>query len=167
MENFKRLKDLDVLPIKLENKFGCKEVDSIHRKINDIIYFFNFFFITESARKFLLDIITECGTELKKINEPLAKASSSRKKELREKLLNYYNIILHYSPPSDNDTNVQASVVKMNKMVVAQFLKDKQEGLDDEKVINWLRKIKYFAKVYQPTDSLIMVNNELLANFKL
>lgn len=167
MESFKRLKDLNVLPIKLENKFGCKEVDSIHRKINDIIYFFNFFFITEGARTFLLNTIKECGTELNSINESLAKASSSRKKELREKLLNYYNIILHYSPPSSNDINVITSVEKMNKMVVAQYLKDKKDGMDEEKIFKWLRKIKWFSNAYQTTDGLKSVNNELLANFKL
>ena len=169
MEILKRLKDLDVNPIHLENKYGCKEVDAILRKCNDLLYMFNLLYITESARLYLLDQIESFGKELNNVSQSMAKVSSSRKDELRKKLVDVYKKIRAYYPElSENDVNCISIVGKMNSMLTGQFLKEKKEkGLSDEMVFEWLKKIKTFSKCYDLSNNLKGVNIECLKWFSV
>lgn len=163
----KRLKDLGILPIKLDSKYGNKDIDSILHKANDLLYFFNLMYITDTAKSYILTQIKILGTDLKNVNMQMAQKSSSRKDELRAKLLDVYSKLNGYYPPSDNDINVVNAVDRMNRMQVAMYLKEKKEGLDDEKKFEWISKIKMFSKAYDVDKSLTSVMNELLDSFRL
>ena len=163
----KRLKDLGINPIKLENKNGNKEIDNILHKANDLLFFFNLLYITDTAKTYIQSQIKILGTDLKNVSMSMAQKSSSRKEELRTKLLDIYQKLNSYYPPSDNDINVVGIVEKMNRMQVAMFLKEKKEGLDNEKKFEWLRKIQMFSNAYDVSDGLKSVNNEILGSFKI
>ena len=163
----KRLKDLGINSIKLDSKYGNKEIDNILHKANDLLYFFNLLYITETAKSYILAQIKILGTELKNVSMSMAQKLSSRKDELRTKLLDIYQKLNSYNPPSDNDINVVVIVEKMNRMQVAMFLKEKKEGLDNEKKFEWLRKIQMFSNAYDVSDGLKSVNNEILGSFKI
>lgn len=163
----KRLKDLGINPIKLDSKYGNKEIDNVLHKANDLLYFFNLLYITETAKVYIQSQIKILGTDLKNVSISLAQKSSSRKEELRTKLLDIYQKLNSYYPPSDNDINVVGIVEKMNRMQVAMFLKEKKEGLDNEKKFEWLRKIQMFSNAYDTSDGLKSVNNEILNSFKI
>lgn len=163
----KRLKDLGINPIKLDNKYGNKEIDNILHKANDLLYFFNLLYTTETAKTYIQSQIKILGTDLKNVSMSMAQKSSSRKEELRTKLLDIYQKLNSYNPPSDNDINVIGTVEKMNRMQVAMFLKEKKEGLDNEKKFEWLRKIQMFSNAYDVSDGLKSVNNEILGSFKI
>ena len=163
----KRLKDLGVNPIKLDNKYGNKEIDNILHKANDLLFFFNLLYITDTAKTYIQSQIKILGTDLKNVSMSMAQKSSSRKEELRTKLLDIYQKLNGYYPPSDNDINVVSIVEKMNRMQVAMFLKEKKEGLDNEKKFEWLRKIQMFSNAYDVSDGLKSVNNEILDSFKI
>lgn len=163
----KRLKDLGILPIKLENKNGNKDIDNILHKANDLLFFFNLLYITDTAKTYIQSQIKILGTDLKNVSMSMAQKSSSRKEELRTKLLDIYQKLNSYNPPSDNDINVVGTVEKMNRMQVAMFLKEKKEGLDNEKKFEWLRKIQMFSNAYDVSDGLKSVNNEILNSFKI
>lgn len=163
----KRLKDLGVNPIKLDSKYGNKEIDNILHKANDLLYFFNLLYITDTAKTYIQFQIKILGTDLKNVSMSMAQKSSSRKEELRTKLLDIYQKLNSYNPPSDNDINVVGTVEKMNRMQVAMFLKEKKEGLDNEKKFEWLRKIQMFSNAYDVSDGLKSVNNEILNSFKI
>lgn len=163
----KRLKDLGINPIKLDNKYGNKEIDNILHKANDLLYFFNLLYITDTAKTYIQSQIKVLGTDLKNVSMSMAQKSSSRKEELRTKLLDIYQKLNSYNPPSDNDINVVGIVEKMNRMQVAMFLKEKKEGLDSEKKFEWLRKIQMFSNAYDVSDELKSVNNEILGSFKI
>ena len=163
----KRLKDLGINPIKLDSKYGNKEIDNILHKANDLLYFFNLLYITDTAKTYIQSQIKILGTDLKNVSMSLTQKSSSRKEELRTKLLDIYQKLNSYYPPSDNDINVVGVVEKMNRMQVAMFLKEKKEGLDNEKKFEWLRKIQMFSNAYDVSDGLKSVNNEILGSFKI
>lgn len=163
----KRLKDLGINPIKLDNKYGNKEIDNILHKANDLLYFFNLLYITDTAKTYIQSQIKVLGTDLKNVSMSIVQKSSSRKDELRTKLLDIYQKLNSYNPPSDNDINVVGIVEKMNRMQVAMFLKEKKEGLDNEKKFEWLRKIQMFSNAYDVSDGLKSVNNEILGSFKI
>lgn len=163
----KRLKDLGINPIKLDSKYGNKEIDNILHKANDLLYFFNLLYITDTAKTYIQSQIKILGTDLKNVSMSMAQKSSSRKEELRTKLLDIYQKLNGYYPPSDNDINVVGIVEKMNRMQVAMFLKEKKEGLDNEKKFEWLRKIQMFSNAYDVSDGLKSVNNEILNSFKI
>ena len=163
----KRLKDLGINPIKLDSKYGNNEIDNILHKANDLLYFFNLLYITETAKAYIQSQIKILGTDLKNVSMSMAQKSSSRKEELRTKLLDIYQKLNSYYPPSDNDINVVDIVEKMNRMQVAMFLKEKKEGLDNEKKFEWLRKIQMFSNAYDVSDGLKSVNNEILGSFKI
>lgn len=163
----KRLKDLGINPIKLDSKYGNKEIDNILHKANNLLYFFNLLYITDTAKAYIQSQIKILGTELNGISMSMAQKSSSRKDELRTKLLYIYQKLNSYYPPSDNDINVIGIVEKMNRMQVAMFLKEKKEGLDNEKKFEWLRKIQMFSNAYDVSDGLKSVNNEILDSFKI
>lgn len=163
----KRLKDLGINPIKLDNKYGNKEIDNILHKANDLLFFFNLLYITDTAKTYIQSKIKILGTDLKNVSMSMAQKSSSRKEELRTKLLDIYQKLNGYYPPSDNDINVVSIVEKMNRMQVAMFLKEKKEGLDNEKKFEWLRKIQMFSNAYDVSDGLKSVNNEILDSFKI
>lgn len=163
----KRLKDLGINPIKLDSKYGNKEIDNILHKANDLLYFFNLLYITDIAKTYIQSQIKILGTDLKNVSMSMAQKSSSRKEELRTKLLDIYQKLNSYNPPSDNDINVVSIVEKMNRMQVAMFLKEKKEGLDNEKKFEWLRKIQMFSNAYDVSDGLKSVNNEILDSFKI
>jgi len=163
----KRLKDLGINPIKLENKYGNKEVDDILHKANDLLFFFNLLYITETAKAYIQSQIKILGTDLKNINIQMAQKSSSRKDELRAKLLDIYQKLNSYYPPSDNDIYVVGIVEKMNRMKVAMYIKEKKEGLDDEKKFEWIRKIQMFSKAYDISDGLKSVNKEILDSYRI
>lgn len=163
----KRLKDLGINPIKLDSKYGNKEIDNILHKANDLLFFFNLLYITDTAKTYIQSHIKILGTDLKNVSMSLAQKSSSRKEELRTKLLDIYQKLNSYNPPSDNDINVVGIVEKMNRMQVAMFLKEKKEGLDNEKKFEWLRKIQMFSNAYDVSDGLKSVNNEILGSFKI
>lgn len=163
----KRLKDLGINPIKLDSKYGNKEIDNILHKANDLLFFFNLLYITDTAKTYIQSQIKILGTDLKNVSMSLSQKSSSRKEELRTKLLDIYQKLNSYNPPSDNDINVVGIVEKMNRMQVAMFLKEKKEGLDNEKKFEWLRKIQMFSNAYDVSDGLKSVNNEILGSFKI
>lgn len=163
----KRLKDLGINPIKLDSKYGNKEIDNILHKANDLLFFFNLLYITDTAKAYIQSQIKVLGTDLKNVSMSMAQKSSSRKEELRTKLLDIYQKLNSYNPPSDNDINVVSIVEKMNRMQVAMFLKEKKEGLDNEKKFEWLRKIQMFSAAYDVSDGLKSVNNEILGSFKI
>ena len=163
----KRLKDLGINPIKLDSKYGNKEIDTILHKANDLLFFFNLLYITDTAKTYIQSQIKILGTDLKNVSMSLAQKSSSRKEELRTKLLDIYQKLNSYNPPSDNDINVIGIVEKMNRMQVAMFLKEKKEGLDNEKKFEWLRKTQMFSNAYDVSDGLKSVNNEILGSFKI
>ena len=163
----KRLKDLGINPIKLDSKYGNKEIDNILHKANDLLFFFNLLYITDTAKTYIQSQIKILGTDLKNVSMSLSQKSSSRKEELRTKLLDIYQKLNSYNPPSDNDINVVGIVEKMNRMQVAIFLKEKKEGLDNEKKFEWLRKIQMFSNAYDVSDGMKSVNNEILGSFKI
>lgn len=163
----KRLKDFGINPIKLDSKYGNKEIDNILHKANDLLYFFNLLYITDTAKTYIQSQIKVLGTDLKNVSMSIVQKSSSRKEELRTKLLDIYQKLNSYYPPSDNDINVVGIVEKMNRMQVAMFLKEKKEGLDNEKKFEWLRKIQMFSNAYDVSDGLKSVNNEILGSFKI
>ena len=163
----KRLKDLGINPIKLDSKYGNKEIDNILHKANDLLFFFNLLYITDTAKTYIQSQIKVLGTDLKNVSMSMAQKSSSRKDELRTKLLDIYQKLNSYNPPSDNDINVVSIVEKMNRMQVAMFLKEKKEGLDNEKKFEWLRKIQMFSNAYDVSDGLKSVNDEILGSFKI
>lgn len=163
----KRLKDLGINPIKLDSKYGNKEIDNILHKANDLLFFFNLLYITDTAKTYIQSQIKVLGTDLKNVSMSITQKSSSRKEELRTKLLDIYQKLNSYNPPSDNDINVVGTVEKMNRMQVAMFLKEKKEGLDNEKKFEWLRKIQMFSNAYDVSDGLKSVNNEILGSFKI
>lgn len=163
----KRLKDLGINPIKLDSKYGNKEIDNILHKANGLLFFFNLLYITDTAKAYIQSQIKVLGTDLKNVSISMAQKSSSRKDELRTKLLDIYQKLNSYNPPSDNDINVVGIVEKMNRMQVAMFLKEKKEGLDNEKKFEWLRKIQMFSNAYDVSDGLKSVNMEILDSFKI
>ena len=163
----KRLKDLGINPIKLDSKYGNNEIDNILHKANDLLYFFNLLYITDTAKTYIQSQIKILGTDLKNVSMSLSQKSSSRKEELRTKLLDIYQKLNSYNPPSDNDINVVGIVEKMNRMQVAMFLKEKKEGLDNEKKFEWLRKIQMFSNAYDVSEGLKSVNKEILDSFKI
>ena len=164
----KRLKDLGILPIKLENKNDNKDIDSILHKANDLLYFFNLLYITETAKAYIQSQIKVLGTDLKNVSMSISQKSSSRKEELRTKLLDIYQKLNSYYPPSDNDINVVGIVEKMNRMQVAMYLKQKKEtNMTDEDKFEWLRKIQMFSKAYDVSDGLKSVNNEILNSYRI
>ena len=108
----KRLKDLGINPIKLDSKYGNKEIDNILHKANDLLFFFNLLYITDTAKTYIQSQIKILGTELKNVSISMAQKSSNRKEELRTKLLDIYQKLNSYYPPSDNDINVVGIVEK-------------------------------------------------------
>jgi hypothetical protein len=164
----KRLKDLGISPIKLDSKYGNKDIDNILHKANDLLFFFNLLYITETAKSYILTQIKVLGTDLKNVSMSMAQKSSSRKDELRAKLLDAYSKLNSYYPPSDNDINVVNAVEKMNRMQVAMYLKQKKESvMTDEDRFEWIRKIQMFSKAYDISDGLKSVNKEILDSYRI
>ena len=68
----------------------------------------------------------------------------------------------------EDDINWEACLIKMSKMKMSMFLKDKQENkLDDKTIYNWLTDNLYFTKVYGVTPQIKSIQDELLNHFKI
>lgn len=156
----KTLKEIGLPPIKLKNKYGDKNIDNILKEINELLYFFNYKYVNQTAKEYLLKMLIQFGIELKNIDQPLAKKSSSKKDELIEILRKYYTTLRIYYP--DEDIELEQ---KMSKMMVAQYIRHKKEGFKFRDYLDWLYNIKLFASLYTVTDSLRSVQNEIIKNF--
>ena len=155
-------KEIGLLPIKLKNKYGSKEIDNLQKEINELLYFFYFKYVNKTAKNYLLQMLIQFGIDLKNIDQPLAKKSSSKKDELIEILRKYYTTLKAYYP--DEDIELEQ---KMSKMVVSQYLKAKKEGFPFKDYLEWLYNIKLFASLYTVTDSLKSVQKEIIKNFEI
>ena len=66
-------KDIDVMPIKLVNKYSTKELNELYLKINELLYFYSTLYITPKTQAYLINKIVEYGKQLKNITWPMNK----------------------------------------------------------------------------------------------
>lgn len=152
-------KDIGIAPIKLENKYSTKELNEIHLKVNELLYFYSTLFITDKAKEYLLEKIVQLGNELKTIDWPLSKGK--RKEELRAKLGEVYKSLLNYKTNGDKD-RLYMIESNMNKYLTSRFLKDKNLLLTDDVAFKWIKIIRQFALTYRVDSNLVGVQNECL-----
>lgn len=157
-------KDIGIAPIKLENKYSTKELNQIHLKVNELLYFYSTLFITDKAKEYLLEKIVQLGNELKTIDWPLSKGK--RKEELRAKLGEVYKSLLNYKTNGDKD-RLYMIESNMNKYLTSRFLKDKKLLLTDDVAFKWIKIIRQFALTYRVDSNLVSVQNECLEWLKV
>lgn len=157
-------KDIGIAPIKLENKYSTKELNEIHLKVNELLYFYSTLFITDKAKEYLLEKIVQLGNELKSIVWPLSKGK--RKEEFRTKLGEIYKSLLDYKTNGDKD-RLYMIESNMNKYLTSRFLKDKNLLLTDDVAFKWIKIIRQFALTYRVDSNLVGVQNECLEWLKV
>ena len=163
--SFKLGKELGVLPLKFISKYSTKELEELIKEANDLLYFFSTLFITFEAKLFIQEKLIEIGTRLKDINWPIAKGK--RKEEFREKLLEIYSKVLRYSVTNDS-AYTRSIIDSMNSYLVSSFIYDKKtNGINEEMVFKWLKKIKLFSEVYAVKENLLSVQKECLDFWKI
>lgn len=161
---FKLGKDIDVTPIKLENKYSTKELNELYLMINELLYFYSTLYITPTTKSYLIDKIVEYGNQLKNITWPMNKGK--RKDELRTKLGVIYKSLLSYYP-NDTSDRIWSIEFNMNKYITSKFLKDKQNGMTDDIAFKYIKTIRQFATTYKVASNLISVQNECLDYLKV
>lgn len=161
---FKLGKDIDVTPIKLENKYSTKELNELYLKINELLYFYSTLYITPTTKTYLIDKIVEYGNQLKNITWPMNKGK--RKDELRTKLGVVYKSLSSYYP-NDTSDRIWSIEFNMNKYITSKFLKDKQNGMTDDIAFKYIKTIRQFATTYKVASNLISVQNECLDYLKV
>lgn len=160
-------KDINIIPIKLKNKNTTKELEEILYGVNDILYEFSYLYITNTAKEYIMNKLVEYGKQLNNIYWPLTKGTgkSSRKEELRTKMLDVYKSLQSYLPSSQS-SNKQ---IDSNHFLVSLFLKEKKNnnGLNDDIAIKWIKKLKLISSCYGITQTLKSVNDECLNHFQI
>ena len=156
---FKLGKDIEVKPIKLENKYSTKELNDIYTKVNELLYFYSTLYITTKAKQYIIKRIVEWGNELKDIVWPMSKGK--RREELRNKMGVIYKALVQYNPNEDKDKEI-AIEFNMNKYLTSRFIYDKQNGMTEEIAFKWIKTIRQFAQTNRVDNNLISVQNECL-----
>ena len=167
--NHKIGKDIGIKPIKLENHKTCKEIDEILYEVNDLLYFFSFLYLNSSARATILASLKTNAEKLKALSFPRATSTewNARRDEILQKMREIYRSV-EKEVDIEDDVNWDACLIKMSKMKMSMFLKDKQENkLDDKTIYNWLTDNLYFTKVYGVTPQIKSIQDELLNHFKI
>lgn len=158
-------KDIGLVPIKLENKYSTKELNEIHLKANELLYFYSTLYITDKAKEYLINKIIELGNELKSIDWPLSKGK--RKEEFRTKLGIIYKSLLNYKTNGDKD-RLYMIESNMNKYLTSRFLKEKKENRFTEDIaFKWIKIIRQFALTYRVDINLVGVQDECLEWLKV
>lgn len=157
-------KDIDVMPIKLVNKYSTKELNELYLKINELLYFYSTLYITPKTQAYLINKIVEYGKQLKNITWPMNKGE--RKNELRTKLGIVYKALSSYYP-TETYERIQSVENNMNKYITSKFLKDKQNGMTDDIAFKYIKTIRQFAITYKVASNLISVQNECLDYLKV
>lgn len=167
--NHKIGKNIGVAPIKLQNHKSCKEIDEILYEVNDLLYFFSFLYLNSSARATILSSLKTNAEKLKALSFPRASSTewNARRDEILEKMREIYKSV-EKEVSYDDDVNWNACLIKMAKMKMSMFLKNKQENkLDDKTIYNWLTDNLYFTKVYGVTPQIKSIQDELLNHFRI
>lgn len=161
---FKLGKDIEVKPIKLENKYSTKELNDIYTKVNELLYFYSTLYITEKAKQYIIKRIVELGNELKDIVWPMSKGK--RREELRNKMGVIYKALVQYNPNEDKDRKYTIEY-NMNKYLTSRFLYDKQNEMTEEIAFKWIKTIRQFAQTNRVDNNLISVQNECLEYLRI
>lgn len=160
---YKKGNELGISPIKLDNKNSTKQLDELYYHINNILYYFSILYIDKQAQKYILDEIIDVGNRVKDISWPLAKGN--RKAELLTKLREKYKEISSNSPIVDDSFFL--IVDKMGKFQLSKFIKNKENGLNDEDKLKWLKNNKMFVKIYGYNSSIASISKEILKEFEI
>ena len=169
MENFKTGKELGLKPIKLNTKGSTKELDDLHKEINETLYFYYMFKINPLTQLHLLDTVTGIGETVGKIVWP--KDKGERRNELLKVLREYYKALKQYNPPTDKQ-EVEENDKRVSGFLVSSYLKEKKQALwnieadEDEFFIGWLKKLRIFCRTYTPSKTLISVYEEIIDRLK-
>lgn len=137
----KNLKELNISIIKCETKEGNDKIKTLHHSANEIIYKYQFQYITKKlAEKIQLEL-TNIGTELATVE---TEGNASRKKEeILSQLRNYIRILKRYEPTTDRREQVL-------KRFVSDYIRRTKEGdtLSVDEVIDLLKRQKELVVDY-------------------
>lgn len=161
----KKFNEYGVTPIHLENKYSVKELDEVLKNINWLFFNFSYLYAGKRATEFLMNEIVDAGKKIKAINWPLSKGTNdkSRKEELLRKLREIYqNLTL---VQKIDDKNFDTLQDKMANFQVSKYLKAKENGMDDDAKLEWIKWLNTFTKAYKPNHNLISIQLELLKGF--
>lgn len=155
-------KDYEIKPITgIKKHQSNKEIEQYLTLINNELYFFANLPVNYDSKEFLKSQITDIGQKLKTLAITRESQQLDRRNEILNKLRTIYSNLTTCSSSSQND------IIKSNKYLVALYLKDKKEGMDDKQKLNWIYKIKHFARFYEVTETLANVQTELLKDFRV
>ncbi len=167
----KSLKELNITLVKCETKEGNAEIKDLHHKINDIIYKYQYQYITKGIGEKILNEFITLGTELSNTE---AQGNAVRKKEeILSHLRNYVRILKKYEPTTDKREQVL-------KRFVSDYIKRTKEDrpLETDEVIDLLkrqrelvldyaeRKITDTGMVFKVPQSFAKLNAELTERLK-
>lgn len=137
----KNLKELNISVIKTQTKEGNDKIKTLHHSANEIIYKYQFQYITKKlAEKIQLEL-TNIGTELATVE---TEGNATRKKEeILSQLRNYIRILKRYEPTTDRREQVL-------KRFVSDYIRRTKEGdsLSVDEVIDLLKRQKELVVDY-------------------
>lgn len=152
-------KNLNIFPVRLENKYSIKEIDEILEEVNDTLYFFANKYINDKAKDYIKSKLATLGEKLH--NVPTNGDRTARKKELLDKMRDIYRGLNRYTP----ETN-PAQIENMCKYILAYYLKRKAELTDEDK-FKYLRDNKLFCDIYGYSERIDSIQKEIIADFSL
>lgn len=167
----KTLNELNIKIVRSQTKEGNAEIKDLHHKINDIIYKYQYQYITKGIGERILNEFITLGTEL---SDTEAQGNAVRKKEeILSQLRNYVRILKKYEPTTDKREQVL-------KRFVSDYIKRTKEDkpLETDEVIDLLkrqrelvsdyaeRKITDTGMVFKVPQSFAKLNAELAERLK-
>lgn len=140
-EIMKSLKELNIKIVRSQTKEGNAEIKDLHHKINDIIYKYQYQYITKGIGERILNEFITLGTELSNTE---AQGNAVRKKEeILSQLRNYVRILKKYEPTTDKREQVL-------KRFVSDYIKRTKEDkpLETDEVIDLLKRQRELVSDY-------------------
>lgn len=147
----KRLTDLNIGIIKAKNKEGNDKIKEIHYRLNELIYDYNFKYVTTTIQSKLYEEFIKAGMELKEIDNPKAKPKAE---EIQAILRTYCKTLKTYM--SDNDkSQIQAAI----NYFVREYINDKDNIKGNiDKAVEYLYKAKRTAEDYLDPNNVMGLN---------
>lgn len=153
----KRGEELQIKPIRCENKQGNDCLKQYVYSLNDILFPLSKRYISSGARNRLMTKLTHICKELSTTEVP--PNCLPKKNEILDKCRTMYKALRNYE--SDDNEYQRQSVVKYQ---LSQYLKNKPQ--DDEEILKTLNSNKEIAEDYGTTPAFIKMQEELLQNIE-
>ena len=158
----KLFRELEIQPIKLESKFGTKEMSTFYKEMNNLLYFFSTLYISPKSKDYLMKEVEKTGKAINKLTVPSSKIKY--RDELLSKLRTIYQRLKYFTPEDMDNITFD----KQSKFVLAKFLKQKREnGLSIEDKMKWLENNLIYTNIYGFSPSVASIQDEIIKKFKI